>query len=104
MAVVHIGAFHHRRLFDRVGEFDPASIIVGDYAFLLRAGHELRASFYPATTVRIQSGGMSRRTYRVLGETMRARRRFLALPQSVLLPQYCLDTAKFALRRLLGVP
>ena len=104
MGVVHIGSFHHRRLFDRVGEFDPAARTVGDYSFLLKAGPGLRASFYPSTTVRIQSGGLSRRSYSVLGETMQTRKKLLAMPHYVLLPQYCLDAAKFALRRLIGVP
>ena len=104
MGVVHIGSFHHRRLFDRVGKFDSTVRVVGDYAFLLRSGPELHASFYPATTVRIQSGGLSRRSYGVLGETMQIRKKLLAMPHYMLLPQYCLDAAKFALRRLIGVP
>jgi glycosyltransferase involved in cell wall biosynthesis len=104
MGVVHIGAFHHRRLLERVGAFDISTKIVGDYDFMLRAGPGLRAAHYPATTVRIQSTGVSRRSYRVLGETLRTRRKLLALPARVLLPQHCLDTAKFAIRRALGVP
>lgn len=104
MGVIHIGSFHHRRLFDRVGVFDPTARIVGDYAFLLRAGPVLRARFYAATTVRIQSDGLSRRSYGVLEETMQTRKKILAMPRYVLLPQYYLDTVKFVLRRLLGVP
>lgn len=104
MGIVHIGALHHRRLFDRVGEFDAATQIVGDYDFLLRAGSGLRATHYPATTVRIQSTGVSRRSYRVLIETLRTRRNRLSLPSHLLLPQHCMDTAKFAIRRVLGVP
>lgn len=50
---------HRRRLFDRLGAYDPTFGAVADYEFLLRAGHGLKAAYMPMETVMMRWGGVS---------------------------------------------
>lgn len=59
MSTVHVGAMHHRKLFDRYGDFDTRYRIAGDYEYLLRARNTLRTAFTPAVTVVMRAGGLS---------------------------------------------
>ena len=43
--IAHVGALHHRTLFQQYGKFDERFRIAGDYDFLLRAGPGIRADF-----------------------------------------------------------
>ena len=72
MCVAHVGSFHRASLFRRVGSYDPAYRIVGDYELLLRAGEDLRAAFLNAVTARMDAGGQSDTTA-ALTETRRAK-------------------------------
>lgn len=76
MPVFHPATFCRRRLFDRVGGFDPSYRIAGDYDLLLRAwlaGAELR--HVPEVLVRLRTGGLSDRKLRAELEAARVRRR-----------------------------
>jgi len=53
------GSMHRRRLFDRLGAYDPTFGAVADYEFLLRAGHGLKAAYMPMETVMMRWGGVS---------------------------------------------
>jgi glycosyltransferase len=59
MCVAHVGSFHRRTLFERLGQFDQTYPIVGDYEFLLRAGPQLKAAFLDAVTAEMAAGGQS---------------------------------------------
>ncbi len=59
MDFVHVGAIHHRSLFERFGLFNPSYRSAGDYEFFMRCGRELRALFLDAVTVDVLVGGIS---------------------------------------------
>jgi hypothetical protein len=59
--IVHRGALHHRRLFERYGKFDTQWRIAGDYEFLLRAGPDLQTAFLPEVVVKVGGMGISSR-------------------------------------------
>ena len=73
--IVHTGAMHHRRLFERYGPFDPKFRIAGDYDFLLRAGPYLRAAFLPEVTLERGAHGIShQQAWRAYKESYQAQR------------------------------
>src|SRR5262245_10485080 len=59
MNVAHVGALHHRRLFEKYGLYDTSYKVCGDYEFLLRPGSRLRAAYLNAVTVDMRIGGES---------------------------------------------
>lgn len=59
MCVAHVGAFHHKRLFEKYGLFDTTYSSAGDYEFLMRCGAGINALFLPDVTVNMLSGGIS---------------------------------------------
>lgn len=74
MCITHVGALHHKSLFERKGLFDPSYAIAGDYEFLLRSGPFLKAGFVDAVVVRMGRHGVSNtRILKVLLETRRAK-------------------------------
>lgn len=74
MCISHVGALHHKSLFQRFGRFNPSYKIAGDYEFLLRAGPALNAAFINKVTVRVGVNGLSNTNIkRVLRETRRAK-------------------------------
>ena len=77
MCVAHVGSFHHASLFRRIGTYDIAYRIVGDYELLLRAGSGLRAAFLDSVTARMDAGGQSDSTA-ALAEARRAKLRHAA--------------------------
>lgn len=101
MNVAHVGALHHRSLFERMGNFDTSYRVIADYELLLRARDTLRAGFLDAVTAEIRLGGISD-SMRALEETLRAKvatagRRLLAAKV-----EYYLACAKFLTRKTLG--
>jgi glycosyltransferase involved in cell wall biosynthesis len=73
MDVAHVGALHHRRLFERYGQYDASYRIAGDYELLLRPRDTLRTLFLDDVTVRMRVGGRSNNDGRVAREVMRAK-------------------------------
>lgn len=74
MCITHVGAIHHKGLFERNGLFDPSYSIAGDYEFLLRPGPYLKAGFVDEVFVRMGRNGVSNtRILKVLLETRRAK-------------------------------
>ena len=60
MCIPHTGLMHHRRLFERWGNFDQSFRIAGDYEFLLRFLPGESACFVPGLVVAgMQHGGIS---------------------------------------------
>jgi len=59
MSTIHVGTMHHRKLFERYGDFDTRYRIAGDYEYLLRARNTIRTAFTPAVTVVMRAGGLS---------------------------------------------
>lgn len=71
--LAHPGCLHHRRVFERHGEFNQQYKIAGDYEFLLRLGPGTRSCFVDRIIVDFSDGGMSnQRAAQVLQETMKA--------------------------------
>ena len=50
MNIAHVGALHHRSLFDRYGFFDCTYRSSADYEFLMRCGERLRSLYLPIVT------------------------------------------------------
>lgn len=74
MNVGHVGSLHHRRLYERHGEYDESYRVCGDYEFLLRSRGALRTSFFPEITAAMSVGGASNRQLkRVFAEMARAK-------------------------------
>ncbi len=59
MSTIHVGAMHHRSLFERLGRFDKTYRIAGDYEFMLRAKDTLKTAYTPEVTVVMRAGGLS---------------------------------------------
>lgn len=59
MSFAHVGALHHRSLFERFGTFDISYRSAGDYEFFMRCGKDLRALFLDAVTADVSVGGIS---------------------------------------------
>lgn len=59
MTTAHVGAQHHRRLFNEVGKFNTNYRICGDYELLLRKRGGLRAEFLDLVTAEMSEGGVS---------------------------------------------
>ena len=73
MNIAHVGALHHKSLFETYGLFNPSFRIVGDYEFLLRVGKNLKPGFLPDTTVEMQIGGASWLNKKTLQECRKAK-------------------------------
>jgi hypothetical protein len=59
MTVAHVGALHHRSLFNQFGAFDERFRICGDYELLLRPRAALRTAFLNKKTAEMAAGGLS---------------------------------------------
>lgn len=57
--ITHVGCFHHKSLFQKIGLFNTDYKIAGDYDFLLRCFDIIHADYMPVTTVMIRQGGIS---------------------------------------------
>ena len=75
MNIAHVGALHHRSLFDKYGIFDTEYSSAGDYEFLFRTGATLRALFLDAITADMIIGGSSC-GYRTLHETYSIQKKY----------------------------
>ena len=73
MNIAHPGALHRRTLFERLGTFDAAYKVSGDYELLLRARNSLAAAYLPAVTLRMRVGGNSEFNPKEGAETLRAK-------------------------------
>jgi len=73
MTVAHVGALHHRTLFEKYGLFDESYRIAGDYEFLLRVGFGIRGAYIAEDVILMGSGGVSRmQSWLVIKEGRRA--------------------------------
>jgi glycosyltransferase involved in cell wall biosynthesis len=59
MEFAHVGALHHRSLFERYGSFDTSYKSAGDYDFFMRCGKDLRTMFIDSVTADVLVGGIS---------------------------------------------
>jgi hypothetical protein len=102
MSVAHVGAMHHRTLFEQFGPFDQSYRICGDYELLLRPRAALRSAFLPITTARMAYGGISNLHPRpVLSETKRAKRSSGGRPALLCSVEYGYAFAKWLVRSAL---
>ena len=79
MSLPHQGVFHRRSLFERVGQFDPAFRIVGDYELLRRTLPQSPAAYLSSLIVTdMRDGGISaqpKQALRLAGEMRKGIRR-----------------------------
>lgn len=61
MRIAHVGAFHHRTLFEEFGLYNTDFKITGDYEFLLRVLTKLQPAYIKCITVEILGNGISTR-------------------------------------------
>ncbi len=59
MTIAHVGAFHHRSLFEKYGLFKISYVTAADYEFLMRCGKNLKPLFINMITVDMLVGGVS---------------------------------------------
>lgn len=59
MILAHPGMLHHKRLFQKFGQFDSSLSIAGDYEFLLRLGQQTKHVFLDEVLVLAGSLGVS---------------------------------------------
>lgn len=103
MTVAHVGSMHRRSLYDRIGLYDEAFAITGDYELLLRAGSGLNSAYMPNVTARMGVDGVSSgRSDLVFDEAAHAKRRHAGLPSWVVAYDRWRAAAGHRLRQLLG--
>ena len=74
MTIPHQGTFHHRQLFEALGNFDTSFRIAGDYEFLLRELKFRPALFIPNLIIaNMTKGGVSFQSIKTLRENRRAK-------------------------------
>ena len=100
MCTAHPGSMHSRKLFEQYGRYDTAYRSAADYELLLRAGGNLRAGFYPATTVEMRSGGLSD-SIEALREAMRAKVKTAGRSQALADAEFCIAVLKLRFRGML---
>lgn len=76
MNFIHVGAFHHRSLFERFGLFDQSYRSAGDYEFFMRCGEKIRAAFTDTVTVNVLVGGISLHSSLGLRETLAIQKKY----------------------------
>ena len=75
MNIAHVGALHHRRLFEKFGYFDTAYKSSSDYDFLMRCGAELETLHVSKVTAKMLVGGISN-GYQGIKETYNIQRKY----------------------------
>lgn len=75
MTIAHVGAFHHRSLFERYGLFEKSYVSAADYEFLMRCGSSLKTLYLDMVTAEMVVGGASD-SYVGLKEAYRIQRQY----------------------------
>jgi glycosyltransferase involved in cell wall biosynthesis len=76
MKFAHVGALHHRSLFEKYGLFDTSFNSAGDYDFFMRCGKDLRTQFIDVVTADVLVGGISMDSKIALQETCRIQKKY----------------------------
>jgi glycosyltransferase involved in cell wall biosynthesis len=91
MDVVHPGALHNRKLFEKNGLYNIEYKIAGDYEFLLRVGNKLNAAFIDLPTVIFSLDGISNtKSYQLAREIRKAKIRTKARSLLMINSEYLL--------------
>ncbi|PZX19161.1 glycosyltransferase involved in cell wall biosynthesis [Breznakibacter xylanolyticus] len=101
MNVAHVGAFHHRTLFDRFGTFNISYKKVADYEFLLRIGNSISASFVNEVIGLMRHGGASD-TVDALKEALIVKKKVAKINNLLALLQYCWAVMAFYKRKVMN--
>ena len=75
MSVAHVGALHHRSLFEKYGNFDITYTSAADYELLMRCGATLKTKFLDMVSVDMLVGGVSN-SYQGVHETYLIQERY----------------------------
>ena len=100
MNIAHIGAFHHRSLFEKFGVFNADLKICGDYDFLLRARSGLNAGFIDHPLAEMAAGGVSDLSILSIWETFMVKANAKSVNAALLLFDFFVSFFKLLLRRL----
>ena len=98
MTIAHVGALHHKGLFEKFGFFDTSYTSAGDYEFLMRCGAHLNAIYLDVITSEMLIGGISN-GYKGLFETYLIQRKYGVGFSAK--PRFWLSCAKRFIRPLL---
>ena len=75
MTIAHVGALHHRSLFEKHGLFDISYSSAADYEFLMRCGASLKSIYLNELTADMLVGGISN-GYKGMFETYLIQKRY----------------------------
>lgn len=76
MTIAHVGALHHRNLFEKHGLFNATFSSAADYEFLMRCGPNLKAKYLDVITADMLVGGISCTGCKGLVETYLIQRQY----------------------------
>lgn len=75
MTIAHVGALHHRSLFEKHGLFNTSYTSSGDYELLMRCGENLKSTYLDVVTADMLVGGVSD-GYKGISETYLIQRKY----------------------------
>ena len=102
MNVTHFGSFHHRRLFERFGEFDTSYRIAADYEFLFERAVACGPGSSMQSRPEARIDGISN-SVRAIEEALRAKTTTGGRSRVAARMEYWWARIKFALKRVLDV-
>jgi glycosyltransferase involved in cell wall biosynthesis len=97
MNIAHVGALHHKKLFEKYGQFDTKYQSSADYEFLLRCGENIASIYLGIVTTTMLNGGVSDSS-KGMRETYEIQRKYMSGLTSTY--RYLLARAKRILRPL----
>jgi glycosyltransferase involved in cell wall biosynthesis len=77
MNIAHVGALHHRELFEKYGLFDTKYQSSADYEFLLRCGEKISSIYLGIVTTTMLKGGASD-SFKGIRETYEIQRKYMS--------------------------
>lgn len=100
MNVAHPGSMHSKRLFKNE-LFDINYKIAGDYEFLLRFKKSLRAGFIDHVTLNMSNDGVSNSNFKVLKETLSAKKKHTGKNNFLLYIEYFMAIFKWNIKKII---
>lgn len=99
MTIGHVGCFHNRNFFIKYGYFDESFKICGDYEYLLRAKHKLKAGFMNEKTVLMSNDGISNSDIKSIYEAYLAKKKHRVKNIIFIYLDYQIARIKFIMRK-----
>ena len=70
MEIAQVGSFHHKNLFEKVGDFNDHYKIVGDLDFYIRCKGTIKPAYFKEITAKMLNEGVSNQIYKALKEAL----------------------------------